>query len=123
MAKAKKNAERERRITDEIIVDAYGPEEQAMSWYYYLKEKLYFPFTATCIAERSISPSHKGDEVEILGMAPEAECEHEMFVMMRWERRGLAVPLSQVKPIQYTDKDTKEAVADWHYWIGQGYML
>ncbi len=30
MAKAKENANRERRITEEIIVDAYGPEEQAM---------------------------------------------------------------------------------------------
>jgi hypothetical protein len=29
MAKAKKNSEREHRITEEIIVDAYGPEEKA----------------------------------------------------------------------------------------------
>ncbi|OQC08998.1 MAG: Calcium binding protein [Candidatus Cloacimonetes bacterium ADurb.Bin088] len=29
-----------------IIVDAYGPEEQAMSWYYYLEEQLRFPFAA-----------------------------------------------------------------------------
>ena len=114
----------------EIIVDAYGPEEQAMGWYYYLEEKLHFPFTATCVAERTISPLHKGDELEVLGMAPEVadapklwrrseECQHEMFVMMRWERRGLAVPLSQVKPIAEADKDTKEAIADWHYWLDQ----
>jgi len=30
MAKAERNGERERRIQMEIIVDAYGPEEQAM---------------------------------------------------------------------------------------------
>jgi hypothetical protein len=30
MTKAKKNAERERRIEDEIIVDAHDSEEQAM---------------------------------------------------------------------------------------------
>jgi hypothetical protein len=123
MSKAKKNAERERRIEMEIIVDTNGPEEQAMGWYYYLEGKLQFPFTATCIAERAVSPLHKGDEVEILGMAPEEECQHEMFVMMRWERRGLAIPLSQVKPISKTDKDTREAVADWLYWVAQGYML
>ena len=123
MRKVKKNAERENRIEMEIIVDAYGPEEQAMGWYYYLKEKLHFPFTAICVAERTISPLHKGDEVEILKMAPEEECQHEMFVMMRWDRRGLAVPLSQVKPISEADKDTKEAVADWHYWVDEGYML
>ena len=44
---------REERITMEIIVDAYGPEEQALGWYYYLEEKLQFPFTARCIAERA----------------------------------------------------------------------
>ena len=38
MAKAKKNKEREERIKMEIIVDAYGPEEKAISWYYYLDE-------------------------------------------------------------------------------------
>jgi hypothetical protein len=123
MSKAKKNAERERRIEMEIVVDAYGPEEQAMGWYYYLEGKLQFPFTATCVAERAVSPLHKGDEVEILGMAPEEECRREMFVMTRWERRGLAIPLSQVKPISETDEDTKEAMADWHYWCDQGYML
>ena len=123
MTKTKKNAERENRIEMEIIVDAYGPEEQAVGWYCYLKDKLHFPFTAICVAERAISPLRKGDEVEILGMAPEKECQHEMFVMMRWERPGLAVPLSQVRPITETDKDTKEAVGDWHYWIDQGYIL
>lgn len=123
MAKVKKNAERENRISEEIIVDAYGPEEQAMGWYYYLKEKLQFPFTATCIAERAISPLRKGDEVEVLGMAPEEECQHEMFLKMRWEKRGLAVPLSQLKPIADADKDTREAIADWHYWVKQGYVL
>jgi hypothetical protein len=123
MAKAERNAERERRIADEIIVDAYGPQEQALAWYYYLKDNLDFPFAAVCIAERAISPLHKGDEVEILGMAPEKECRHEMFVMMRWERRGLAIPLSQVRPIAKADEDTREAVADWHYWVSQRYML
>jgi hypothetical protein len=123
MSKAKKNGERERRIEMEIVVDAYGPEEQAMGWYYYLEGKLRFPFAATCVAERAVSPLRKGDEVEILAMAPDDECQHEMFVMMRWERRGLAVPLSQVKPITDMDEDTREAVADWHYWVDQGYML
>lgn len=33
----KRDDTRERRITDEIIVDAYDPEEKAMGWYYYLE--------------------------------------------------------------------------------------
>lgn len=123
MAKARKNSERESRISTEIIVDAYSPEEQVMGWYYYLEGKLQFPFLAKCIAERSISPLRKGNEVEILKMAPEEECQHEMFVVMRWERRTLAVPLSQVKPITEADEDTIEAIEDWHYWVNQGYTF
>jgi len=124
MAKVKKNVERENRIEMEIIVDAYGPEEQAMGWYCYLEEKLHFPFPAKCIAERTISPLRKGDEVEVLNMAPEKECQHEMFVEIRWERRRpLAIPLSQLRPIAEADEDTREAIEDWHYWLAQGYML
>ena len=123
MPKAKKDPKRERRIAMEIVVDCYGPDEQAMGWYCYLEEKLEFSFTAVSIPERAISPLRKGDNVEVVEMAPEDECRHEMFVGMRWERRPLAVPLSQLRPIRATDKQTKEAVADWHYWVAQGYEL
>ena len=115
--------EREQRITMEIIVDAYGPEEQAMGWYYYLEGRITFPFTAVCVARRAISPLQPGDEIDILGMGPESECEHEMFVVTRWGSGVLAVPLSQVKPIGQTDEDTNQAVADWHYWIQRGHRL
>lgn len=121
MPKPKKDAKREHRITMEIIVDCYGPDEQAMGWYYYLEKKLRFPFTARCIAERAISRLGKGDKLEVLRMAPEEECSHEMFVGIRWERQALAVPLSQLKPITHTDEETKEAVADCHCWVAQGY--
>ena len=119
----KKDPQRDERITLEITVDANGPEEQAMGWYYYLEDKLHFPFLAKCIAERAISPLRKGDELEILGMAPESECQHEMFVETRWDKRTLAVPLAQVKPIVNTDDETQEAVGDWHYWMACGYEL
>ena len=117
------NKEREERITMEIIVDAYGGEEQAMGWYYYLEEKLQFPFTAVCNAKRAISPLHIQDEVDVIGMAPEEECEKEMFVLIRWERDGLAVPLSQLTPISATSAETIEAVEDWHYWVKMGYKF
>ena len=119
--KLRKNKDREERIGMEIIVDAYGSEEQAMGWYYYLEEKLQFPFTAVCSAKRAISPLQIKDEVDVLGMAPEDECENEMFVTIRWERDGLAVPLSQLIPINSTDEQTKQAVEDWRYWVQMGY--
>lgn len=74
-----KSKAREDRIQMEIIVDAYGPEEQDMGWYYYLEEHLAFPFRAQCTAERSISPLREGDKVEVTGMAAESDCQHEMF--------------------------------------------
>jgi Calcium binding len=123
MAKAepKHDPEREQRITMDIVVDAYDAQERAMGWYYYLEEQLQFPFTATCIATRAISPLHVKDEVEVIGMPGEEECEHEMFVTIRWEKEGLAVPLSQLTPISATDEQTKQAIEDWHYWVTMGY--
>ena len=58
------NRTRERRIEEEIVVDAYTAEERAMSWNYYLEEKLQLPFKAKCIAVREISPLKKSEEVE-----------------------------------------------------------
>jgi len=125
MAKKKRtqDSDREERIAMENIVDAYGPEEQAMGWYYYLEETLQFPFTAICNSKRAISPLLVKDAVSVIGMAPEEECEREMFVTIRWEKDGLAVPLSQLSPINETDAETKEAVEDWHYWVQMGYQF
>src|SRR5437763_6384835 len=48
--------DREERIRNEIVVDAYGSEEQAMGWYAYLEGTLEFPFRVRCRVERAISP-------------------------------------------------------------------
>jgi hypothetical protein len=122
MTRPPKDDEREERISMEIIVDAYDPEEQAMGWYYYLDDNLQFPFKARCIAHRSTSPLEPGDEIEVVEMAPEEECEHEMFVQIRWQSRLLAVPLSQLEGLQ-VDEQTQQAIEDWHYWVNQGYEL
>lgn len=119
----RKNIDREDRIAMEIVVDAYDSEERATGWYSYLEDQLTFPFTACCISRRVISPLRVGDEVEVTGMPPEEECKHEVFVMIRWEKYGLAVPLSQLKPIKETDETTRQAVGDWHYWLKQGYCF
>lgn len=105
----------------EIIVDAYGAEEQAMGWYYYLDGHLSFPFVATCTTKRAVSPLRVNDEVQVIGMPSEDECENEMFVTIRWDKDGLAVPLFQLKPIDNSNTRTKEAVEDWHYWVRMGY--
>ena len=122
MSKVEKDEEREDRISDEAIVDAYGPEEQVTGWYYHLDEKLRFPFAARCIRERSISPLRVDDSVRVIGMADADDCMAEMFVKIEWAGRSLGVPLAQLQGID-VDRETEEAIADWHYWVGRGYML
>ena len=123
MANHPKDQEREERIVMEIVVDAYDSEERAMGWYYYLQGQLQFPFLTHCVARRAISPLRIGDEVEVVDMAPEEECKHEMFVLMPWERATLAVPLSQLKVADHVDEETRQAVEDWRYWIERGYQF
>jgi Calcium binding len=120
MAKNKQDEAREERITMEIVVDAYDAQEQAMGWYCYLQDIMQFPFTATCISKRRISPLKEGVTVEVVGMAPEDECEQEMFVEIDWEGDTLAVPLIQLEAPE-ADAETQQAIADWHYWVNQGY--
>ena len=122
MRKQTSNRTRERRIEQEIVVDAYTSDERAMSWYYHLEEKPCFPFKAKCIAAREISPLKKGEEVEVLGMAPEDNCMKEMFVIVGFAGRKLGVPLVQLDPLK-PDKATREAIEDWRYWVAMGYAF
>ena len=122
MKKPGKDPVREDRIHEEAIVDAYGPEEKAMSWYYYLEDRLSFPFRARCTASKITSPLKKGEDVEVLRMAPDEACTTDMLVMVRWQGRKLAVPLAQLTAID-PDDATDEAFADWRYWVAQGYLF
>jgi len=122
MSRIEKDAAREERIDMEIVVDAYDAEERAISWYYYLADNLSFPFLTRCMAKRAISPLQVGKEVEVLDIAPADECEHEMFVMVRWAKDSLGVPLSQLEVID-GDEQTQQAVEDWHYWVNRGYRF
>jgi hypothetical protein len=122
MTRPPKDDEREERISMQIIVDAYSSDEQALGWYYYLEEHLHIPFQARCIAHHTISPLEPGDEVEVVGMPSEEDCEHNMVVLIRWKSHQFGVPLSQLEGI-HVDQQTQQAIEDWHYWVHQGYQL
>lgn len=122
VAKSRKNSTREQRIEDEIVVDAYGPEERAMGWYYYLEDKIHFPFRAQCTASKVVSPLKKGEMVEVLQLAPEEACTGDMLALIRWGDRKVAVPLSQLTAID-KNESTDQAIADWQYWVAQGYLF
>ncbi len=121
MARAKDDV-REQRITMEAVVDAHDSGERAMGWYYYLDGKLKVPFKARCRFARPISFLKVGEEVEVLGMAPEEECETEMFVWVERAGERIAVPLAQLRPLS-KDRETQEAIGDWLYWVDRGYEL
>jgi Calcium binding len=122
MAKTKRDPVREERIRNEAVVDAYGPEEQALGWYYYLENKIRFPFQARCTITKAVSPLRKGETVEVRHLAPEDACSTDMLVQIRWHGRTIAVPLSQLAGVK-VDESTAEAVGDWHYWVAQGYCF
>ena len=113
---------REERIHMDIIVDAYGPEEQMMGWYYYLEDQLHFPFKARCIKELRISPLRVGEVVEAEDMIPADETTTEFFVEITWHGRTMGVPLAQLDAPD-ADEETREAIGDWHYWLARGYVF
>jgi Calcium binding len=120
MAGPRRSKAREARIDDEIVVDAYTPDERALSWYYYLEGKMLFPFRGRCTSSRSVSPLSPGQEVQVLSLAPQDDCRQSMLVVVPFAGRRIGVPLEQLKPVD-ADADTAEAVEDWIYWVAMGY--
>ena len=110
--------EREARIQMEIIVDAYTQDEQAMGWQIYLEETIDFPFEANCIKEQEVSPLSEGETVRVVGMPSTDPSLRQQFVTIEWKNTELGVPLSQLGPVDAND-NTKQAVADWHYWLNR----
>jgi len=60
MPRRAEEPDREQRTADEITVDAYGGEEQALGWYYHLKEAVTWPLRARCIATSATSTLRVG---------------------------------------------------------------
>ena len=120
MKRTPEQPDRENRIAFEIVVDAYDQAERAMGWYCYLQDQLQVPFKATCRSARSTSPLVVGVEVEVVGLASEDDCMSEIFVLVRYAKSRLAVPLEQLA-CRALDKQTCQAVADWHYWVARGH--
>ncbi len=119
MTRVERDEERENRIHDEIIVDAYDREEQEMGWYYYLAETMTFPFQAKCIQELRQSPLKLGETVTVADMVS-GDDSYEMLAEIEFMGRTMGVPLYQLEPID-VDDETRQAVEDWQYWIGRGY--
>ena len=73
-----------------------------MGWYYYLEDRLRFPFQARCIAANVVSRLRKGKTVEVRSIAPEDACQSDMLVLICWQGRSLAVPYLNWPPLAGT---------------------
>jgi hypothetical protein len=120
--KMQEDADREERILMEIVVDAYDEYERYMGWCCYLGDTMSFPFTAVCTVKRANSPLKTGETVQVVGIATESDLETEIYVRVEWNGDLLDVPLSQLEAPE-GDTETKQAIADWHYWVDQGYTF
>ena len=115
--------ERERRIED-VFVDIYAEDEDTYCWYYYLDSRVTTPFQARWITPATKKQPEKSEIVEVVGMASEEECARAAFVRIAYREEDeediFTVPLRNIEPID-ADEETKEAIADWHYWADRNY--
>ena len=122
MSEVEQDNTREERIDMEVMVDAYNEEERAMGWYYYLEDRIDFPFKAKWVSRNQ----QNGREVIAIEMSPEDECLNDMFVEVLYREGEIedvfSARLSEIQPINI-DSATKEAIDDWHYWLAKGYQF
>ena len=116
MTRIPQDKERERRIDDEIVVDAYNEEERAMGWYYYLSDNINFPFEAKWLSGKKA----EGRDVKVLDMSSEDDCLHDMFVKVEYQDDVFSARLSDIEPLKI-DAETVQAIADWKYWVNRDY--
>ena len=109
-----KRAEIEHRIDYEIIVDCYEDHEVQMGWYYYMEDKLNFPFTATVEIEKR-NGQKELKKVEVLKSTCKEEFGEDMMVGVAFDEFVHSVPLLSLKNIE-ADEETLRALGDWVYW-------
>ncbi len=56
-------------------------------------------------------------------MADEDDCENEMWAEVKLKKETFIVPLVQLHPLNEDDEETREAIADWKYWLARGYQF
>lgn len=112
-----KNEAIEYRIRNEIIVDAYDDYEVNMGWYYYMEEKLNFPFHAT-VEIKTRGGGKESKRVEVVELDCDVEFGNDMTVGVTFGDYVHSVPLRSLIDIE-ADEDTLEAIGDWFYWNKQ----
>ena len=114
-------AEIQKIIDYEVVVDCYDDDEVHMGWYYFMAESLKFPFRAeTTIKKRN----GKTEEctVDVVEDATDGErfkCQA-YYVNVDYEGVLMKVEIADLKPINASD-ETLKAITVWKYFIENGY--
>ncbi len=111
---------REQRIAG-LLGGAHEEYERIAAWYGYLEKHLRFPFSASCQRRSAAAALRPPEEVEVIDLACVDDWEDEARVTLGGDQHGRDVPLAQLTPHDRCDAKTKQAVADWHYWVQRGY--
>jgi hypothetical protein len=114
------DAAREQRIAA-FLAGAHDEYERIGAWYDYLEAHLHFPFRARCTSQGARAALRLGEQVEVIDLADVDDWEDQVRVTLGGDRYGSDVPLAQLQPSDSADEPTRQAVADWHYWIQRGY--
>jgi len=80
-----------------------------MGWYYYHEDKMRFPFICNVHQGETNLTLKKGEIIEVVGVAPEEDCENEMFTEIKWKGAHPRCSLSQLEGIG-VDEETREAL-------------
>jgi len=114
--------DREERIIYKAIVDCYDETERAMGWYYYLADRISFPFSAAIKVMCPFNPLRLDEIVTVNALAAEEICEQGIYVEITSDSGDFAIPFEQALPIE-ADSETEQAILDWHYWKARGYQF
>ena len=104
---------REQRIA-QIVGGSDDEYARRSAWHGYLDDHLRFPFAATC---RSVSR----EPVDVIDLSCIDDWDDEVLVALGGSKSGHDVPLSAVQPTDAAEAPTRQAIADWHYWVRRGY--
>ncbi len=111
-----KDKEREHRILYEVIVDAYGEEEQLMGWFYYFQDNLEFPIKAT-VRFRLRGGGEEIKKVKIVEVNTKNKNEWtiRLGIVEGKSERIQTISPEEIKSID-TSPENLEIINDWLYW-------
>jgi hypothetical protein len=108
--------DRNNRIQNEILVDAYDDEEQAMSWFYYMQDNLDLPFKAVVrlSTKQKVVENITVDVVELDPRAEQGKALRFGIVEKGSNRIQYIYPNEIVKVI--SSEENLEIINDWLFW-------